>query len=175
MRYHDNDVTFALGGSYALQNGSYTVTSFSVTEGQDPDGHIYNGLTVTCGKDGVFTFSVGQDSSEPVATWFNGIVTASQNTFNHTADKLNFAFMGTLTLTISGGLLGSTPQTFTFTDVALAQGESGAANNWWFGGSNCTYTSDNQVNCTGTNASHSAVTVSFKRGGNGNSEVDVLA
>jgi len=173
MTYHDNDVYLSIASGYTLINGTYTVNSYSVTDGQDPKGHIYNGLTVSCGSNGKLTFSVGRKGSSSVANWFNGQIPASQNTFNHTADDLNFAFLGTLTLTITGGLLGSNLDTITFTNVALAQGHSGASNNWWFGGKSCSYIQNNQVTCSGKNALGAVASFIFLRGGNDVSTVGV--
>lgn len=173
MTYRDNDVYFALGAGYALIGGVYTVTGYSITNGQDPDGHIYAGLKVSCGSDGKMTFSIGRKGSEDVANWFNTNVAASQTTFNHTAGELNFAFLGTLELTISGGILGGNQQTFTFYNVALAQGHSGASNNWWFGGQNCAYIQNNQVSAQGVNAQNGPVSFVFLRGGNDVSTVGV--
>lgn len=173
MTYRDNDVYFSLSGGYSLVNGTYTVNSFSITSGQDPNRHIFAGLTVSCGSNGKMTFSIGRSGSSGVARWFNDRVPASQNTFNHGADDLNFAFLGTLRLTIKGGLLGSRQETFTFLNVALAQGHSGSSNNWWFGGQNCSFIQSNQVTCQGTNSKGMQVSFVFLRGGNDVSTIGV--
>lgn len=166
MTYRDNDVYFSPSGGYALISGSYTVNSFSVTSGQDPNHHIYAGLTASCGSNGKMTFSVGRSGSGTVASWFNARIPASQNTFNHTAGDLNFAFLGTLKLTVRGGILGNGQDTFTFSNVALAQGHSGSSNNWWFGGQNCSYIQSDQVICKGVNSKGAEVSFIFRRGGN---------
>lgn len=168
MTYHDNDVYLSLGGGYSLISGSYSLTGYSVTNGQDPKGYIHNGLVVNCGSNGKLTFKVGRKGSGEVASWFNTRVPANRNTFNHTAGDLNFAFMGTLTITVTGGILGGGRDTYTFQNVSLAQGHSGASNNWWFGGSTCMYISNNEVSCTGTNAKGAPVLFMFRRGGAGN-------
>lgn len=173
MTYRDNDVYFKLKSGYSLISGSYTVNSFSITSGQDPDHHIYAGLKVTCGSNGKMTFSIGRKGSDEVAKWFNDRVPASQNTFNHNAGDLNFAFLGTLVLTISGGVLGSGQETYTFNDVALAQGHSGSSNNWWFGGQHCSYIQNNQVSCPGVDANGGPVSFVCLRGGNDVSTVEV--
>ncbi len=173
MTYRDNDVYFKLTQGYSLISGSYTVSSFSITSGQDPDHHIYAGLKVTCGSNGKMTFSIGRKGSEEVANWFNNRVPASQNTFNHGAGDLNFAFLGTLVLTITGGILGAGQETFTFYDVALAQGHSGSSNNWWFGGQHCSYIQNNQVNGLGVNSKGAPVSFIYLRGGNDVSTVEV--
>jgi len=166
MTYHNNDVYLSLASGYTLLGGTYTVESFSVTDGQDPEGHIYAGLNVSFGSDGKLTFSVGRKGSGSVAKWFNNQIPASQTTFNHTADDLNFAFIGTLTLAITGGVLGDNQEICRFSDVALAQGHTGASNNWWFGGKNCSYIQANQVTGTGTSESGDPVSFVFLRGGN---------
>lgn len=173
MEYHDNIVKLSLSGGYSITNGSYTLESFSVTGGQDPDGEIHSGLVASFGDNGEMSFRVGRKGSDEVANWFNNQIPASQTTFNHTADKLNFAFLGTLEMTITGGILGSGQATVTFAKVALAQGHSGASNNWWFGGQNCTYIQNNQVSCQGVNAKGAPVLFVFLRGGNDVSTVEI--
>jgi hypothetical protein len=169
MTYRDNDVYLPVGDGYTLINGTYTVESFSVTEGQDPDHHIKVGMVVSFGSNGKLTFSVGRKSSSDTANWFNGKIQASQNTFDHTADQLYFAILGTLKMTVTGGILGGGQETVTFLNVALAQGSDFVTNNWWFGGKNCTYSKDHQVNCKGTDSKGSHVTFVCRRGGSGNS------
>lgn len=173
MKYRDNDVYFSLSDEYTLINGSYTVESFRITEHQDPDGNIYNGLVVPCGEDGELTFRIGRSGSEDVADWFNDRVPPSQTTFNHDAGKLNFAFLGTLVLTIKGGILGDAQETYKFQNVALAQGHAGSSNNWWFGGQNCAYIENNQVICQGENSKGDPASFVFLRGGNNVSTVKV--
>ncbi len=173
MKYHDNEVHLTLTGGYSIVSGSYTVNEFSVTSGQDPDGHIYAGIKLSFGSDGSMTFSVGRHGSDSVADWFNNKVPASQTTFNHTAGKLNFAFLGKLVLTLTGGILGKGNKTFTFLNVALAQGHAGASNNWWFGGQNCSNIGDNRVNCKGTDPDGNDVFFTCLRGGNAVNQVTV--
>ncbi|WNJ20214.1 hypothetical protein [Pontibacter sp. G13] len=173
MTYHDNDVYFSLAKGYSIIEGSYTVESYSVTDGQDPKGHIHTGLVVKCGGDGKFTFSVGRHGSGQVADWFNQHVPASQTTFNHTAGALNFAFLGTLKLTITGGMLGGAHETFTFQKVALAQGHAGSSNNWWFGGQKSQYIQHHQVLTDGQSSQGKPVSFTFLRGGNNVSTVGV--
>lgn len=151
MTYHDNEVSISLStfSEFSLVSGSYIVTSHSVTGGQDPHGYIYDGLVKNFGSDGKMWFRVGRHGSTSTAEWFNRQVKGSQTTFDHSAGKLNFAFMGTLKLTLTGGVFGTDRKTFTFLNVAIAQGHSGASNNWWFGGKNCSYIGSNTVACTG--------------------------
>lgn len=173
MTYHDNEVSFNIGGGYTIISGNYTLTGYSVTSGQDPDGNIHTGLVKSFGSDGKISFRVGRKGSSDTADWFNGQVAANQTTFNHTADKLNFAFIGTLTMTITGGILGGGQATCTFLNVAIAQGHTGSANNWWFGGKTCTYIQYNMVTGSGTNSKGEDVSFIFQRGGNGVSTIDI--
>ncbi len=166
MTYHDNEVVISLGGGYSIVSGKYVVNGYSVTSGQDPDGNIHDGLTKTFNINGEMSFRVGRKGSSSVAKWFNGQISEHQNTFGHTAGELNFAFIGTLTLTITGGILGGGQGTYVFEDVAIAQGHSGASNNWWFGSKHSTYIGNNRVTCEGTNEQGYAVSFTFLRGGN---------
>lgn len=172
MIYRDNHVQFASNdrNSYLagckVVNGRFKINEFSVTGGQDPEGRIYAGLEVVCGADGTFTFSVGRSGSPDVANWFNDKIGASQTTFNHTAGALNFALIGDLALTLTGGPLGGDTRTYQFADVALAQGHSGASNNWWFGGKRFTHGGNSDVVGQGKEVSVNAseMTMSFVRG-----------
>lgn len=172
MTYHDNNVVLSLSQDYRLVKASFIITDYDVTPGQDLDGKIHNGLQVTT-TDGTLTFQVGRKGSTDVASWFNGRITPAQTTFNHTAGKLNFAFIGDLSLTFTGGTLGSRVSTFLFRQVALAQGHSALRNNWWFGGVNCQNIGDNSVIATGTDETDAPVTFVFHRGGNGVNEIDI--
>lgn len=171
MTYRDNEVGFQLSGDYKLVGGSYTVDSFAVTSGEDPDHHIYAGLTKTFGSNGKMSFSIGRSGSKSTADWFNNTIPASRTTFNHTADKLNFAFVGSLKITLQGIGLQNGQDTFTFSDVGLAQGHA-VGNNWWFGGKTCNYISNNQVSCDGTDSQGNIVKFVFLRGGNDLSTVE---
>lgn len=167
MTYHDNDVTFSVA-SNNLVSGTFTVNSFSVTSGQDPDNKIHAGLVVNCKSDGKFTFSVGRKGSSDVANWFSKNIPASRTTFNHDPDDLNFAMIGTLTLNFSNGI------NCTFYNVAIAQGHSGASNNWWFGGEQAMNNGSNTVICgASSNQQNNVPLVQFQRGGNDVSTVGV--
>jgi len=189
MKYHDNEVVIALQslgsleamrnshGAVAVNNdglaegldivkGSYKVQDFSVTSGQDPDGNIYSGLKVKFGRNGKMSFCVGRKSSDKTAKWFNDRIRADQTTFNHTADKLNFAFIGVLKLTLTGGFLENAEKTFVFKDIVIAQGHTGASNNWWFGGKHGSHTGINQILVNGTAENGPDVEFRFCRGGN---------
>ncbi|HEY9256999.1 hypothetical protein [Chitinophaga sp.] len=171
MTYHNNDVTFSLKDNLTLIGGSFEVNDFSVSSGEDPDKHIYKGLKVSV-ESNRLRFRIGRHGSTETAKWFNLKVAAAQTTFNHSADKLNFALSGTLYLNISGGILAGRQQGFTFNNVMLAQGHAGA-NNWWFGGQNCTYIGGDKVKCVGHNANGDAVTFIFLRGGNGADTIEL--
>ncbi|WP_299461628.1 hypothetical protein [uncultured Microscilla sp.] len=168
MKYHDNIVYIPIdqNSGYTLKSGSYTVKSFAVSHGQDPHGEIHVGLTKPFGSDGKLSFRVGRHGSSEVANWFASNAPASHTTFNQHPDKLNFAFIGTLRLTITGGIFGQQENTFTFENIAIAQGHSGSSNNWWFGGSGCQYIGANTVSCTGFCDQSLKLSCHFSRGGN---------
>jgi hypothetical protein len=168
MKYHNNVVTISVQSDYSLIQARYTVTSDCVTDGQDPDGKVFDGLIVSSGGDGKLTFEVGRKGSKAVADWFNARIGSSQNTFDHSADDLNFAFLGILELTIKDNKADGQEQTTTFQDISLAQGNTGSSNNWWFGGKSCSHLEDNQVTCLGLNAQNETVSFIFLRGGLGN-------
>ena len=88
-------------------------------------------------------FKLGRKGSAKVAGWFNSRIGVDNSTFGHTAGVLNFAFLGTLRLTLSN------LPTITFENISIAQGHSGASNNWWFGGYKCFNTNDNRVHAIG--------------------------
>ncbi|WP_415328764.1 hypothetical protein [Chryseobacterium sp. MMS23-Vi53] len=165
MEYRDNEVYFDTA-SNNLVKGSFTVNEFSITEGQDPKGHIYVGFTASCGSDGKFIFSIGRKGSSTVAKWFSQRVPANRTTFNHDPGELNFAMIGTLVLEFKGG------KVCTFYNVALAQGHSGASNNWWFGGKQGMYNgSDTAI--YGASSNGIVELASFLRGGNSVDHVKV--
>lgn len=138
MTYHDNAVKLKIQtAGYTLLGGSYKTSDQSISGGQDPAGKNYPGQTYdVSGSEGRTDFIVGRNGSKRVAEWFSGHIGASHNTFGHDPDKLNFAFLGDLTLSIQGPDLDP-KEPVTFRDIALAQGHSGATNNWWFGGRHC--------------------------------------
>ncbi|EUK17483.1 phosphatidylinositol-specific phospholipase C [Commensalibacter papalotli (ex Servin-Garciduenas et al. 2014)] len=162
----DNDVYFNLPSGYNIVSGKYIVTGSSVTGGQPSD--VQKGSVLTCGSDGRFRFRVGRKGSGAVASWFNSQVdTAKNTTFGHAAGSLNFAFIGTLELTIQSS---KETKNYQFSDVVLAQGKSGSSNNWWFGGKNCERIGDNQVKMLSADKS---VQLTCQRGGNDVSTVFV--
>lgn len=138
MKYHNNAVGFFCPGSeFSICGGSFTVESHYVTKGQDPDGEITDGLKKTINDKGGLSFRVGRKGSEETAKWFNKKIDADATTFGHTAGKLNFAFIGKLVLIFTGGIMGGKEIPYTFENIAIAQGHTGASNNWWFGGKEC--------------------------------------
>jgi len=164
MEYRDNEVFFAVT-SNNLSKGSFTVNEFSITDGQDPNGHIYKGFTASCGSDGKFIFSIGRKGSKSVAEWFSARVPANRTTFDHDPGELNFAMIGTLVLEIGNKVC-------TFYNVALAQGHSGASNNWWFGGQQAMYNGGDTV-INGASSNGIIELVEFMRGGNSVDQVKV--
>ncbi|QOR35073.1 hypothetical protein IMX26_16695 [Clostridium sp. 'deep sea'] len=119
------------------------------------------------------TFRIGRHGSDRVANWFKRRIPANQTTFNHNPGKLNFGFMGTLKLTITGGILGKGKDTFTFKNIGIAQGHAGASNNWWFGGQNCSYIGNHRVLGSGINSKKIPVQFVFLRGGNSVNKIEV--
>ncbi|KAF9258784.1 hypothetical protein L218DRAFT_948079 [Marasmius fiardii PR-910] len=144
FEYQSNEVDFQVGyirpsGTKPnMSSGSFTVTAFMISSGQDPDNRN------KIGDVHAFTADTAYDQK-------------------HTAGDLNFAFLGTLVLTVW------TPEgthTVTFPDMGLAQGHSGSTNNWWFGGKNCVYAKSNTVLCTGTDQDGKSAKFTILRGDN---------
>ncbi|ROI02558.1 hypothetical protein EGI16_13065 [Chryseobacterium sp. G0240] len=165
MEYRDNEV-FLASASNNLVKGTFTVNEYSVTSGQDPNGHIHAGYVASCGSDGKFTFSIGRKGSKEVAKWFSDRVPGNRTTFDHNPDDLNFAMIGTLVLEFTGN------KVCTFYNIALAQGHSGSSNNWWFGGKQAMNNGGNQVVC-GAISNGIVELAEFLRGGNDVSTVKV--
>lgn len=168
MTYHDNDVTIDLDVSgLSIETGSYTISDFKVSDGQDPDGKIYKGLVASFGSNGTMTFKVGRHGTSSVADWFKDEFSADQTTFGHDPDDLNFAFIGTLVMELSDG------NTYTYENVGLAQGHSGASNNWWFASQSGIYIGSDELVFAGTRSNGgSALTTKAERGGNSVSTVE---
>ena len=82
--------------------------------------------------------------------------------------------MGKLDLKLTGGVLGDAFENFTIENIGIAQGHAGAANNWWFGGTNCEIEESvpNTVRCTGTSR-RGTWNFFFRRGGNGVNVIDI--
>ena len=163
MKYRDNDVYFTCNvAGMSIVGGSYTIGSFFVTSGQDPQKKITEGKVFQMNNSQRLRFSVGRKGTNAVANWFNERVPAPYTTFGHGAGKLNFAFIGSLILRFSDGSV------YTFNNISLAQGHSGASNNWWFGGETCINIGSNKVDTIGKDTSGKNGKFVFRRGGSGN-------
>ncbi|EJD45956.1 hypothetical protein AURDEDRAFT_124391 [Auricularia subglabra TFB-10046 SS5] len=151
FEYHDNAVDIAtdLGSLGFTFNGSYTLTDFDITGGQDPEHHIATGQVRSFSGGGSMIFRVGRHGSGDVAHWWSERIAPGQNTFGHNPDDLNFAFLGTLALTLTGGILPD-PTCFTIPNAGFAQGHTGNNNNWWFGGQTCVRGTGETVLCAAT-------------------------
>lgn len=125
-------------------------------------------------KSSTISYSIGRKGSDDVSNWWsNHVGDSSHNTFNHEPDKLNFAFIGTLTLSETF-IPGDTSNDWVLDGIAIGQGSSGSSNNWWFGGTNCQYVNDatNTVICPGTQGNQTAYFL-FQRGGNGVNTIEL--
>lgn len=175
--YHDEVVQMPLSDStgYTIVKATYTIESFSITDGQDTEEHIKAPLAQSYeGNKGSLSWSIGRQPSSDVATWFTQKIGANENTFGHDPSKLDFAFLGTLELILTGGALGPNQDTYVLKDIALAQGHDGASYNWWFGGPRCKkQTNDNVVMCPGVSTAPHTWFFYFKRGGNDANTVDL--
>ncbi|EJD48873.1 hypothetical protein AURDEDRAFT_122415 [Auricularia subglabra TFB-10046 SS5] len=176
MSYHDNYVTLSYTApGYTLQRGSYIVNEYKVTSGQDPKGHIAVGQVRSFDRSGSLMFSVGRKGSGDVANWFKSRIPPGQNTFGNNPDKLNFAFVGTLTIVLAGGNLNG-EEYFSIPGASFAQGHTLAANNWWFGGQTCVRGDGDFVKCQATRQATGEIWhFTFLRGGPQNyNQVDVV-
>lgn len=186
MQYQDNTVVFAYPVGSVIDpenpvqytNVVYNVQDFCVTSGQDPEGHVTDGscdfaMNNYVGPDGTtatYTWSIGRSGSGQVADWWNRKIDAAESTFNHGAGTLNFAFIGELSLDVL--MLGQPAKTCTIPNVAIAQGHSGASNNWWFGVQGSAPSGDDSITATST----AGDTFTFLRGGalNPDNEIDLV-
>jgi hypothetical protein len=169
MSYHDNwvQMPFSVPGGYNLVTAIFTVTDFSITSGQDPDGKNHIGDTKQYGgSNGSMDFVVGRSGSTDVATWWNNSFGGNRNTFNHNAGALNFAFKGNLHMELQGGIFGTNVVGYDLNNVAVAQGHSGTSNNWWFGGQDCVYQASegDVVRCPAVGTSGYQLYLYFRRG-----------
>ncbi|EJD48872.1 hypothetical protein AURDEDRAFT_122414 [Auricularia subglabra TFB-10046 SS5] len=166
MSYHDNWVNLAYSAPvFTFQRGSYIISEYKVTSGQDPKGHIAVNQVRTFDRSGGLMFSVGRKGSGDVANWFKARIPSGQNTFGNNPDKLNFAFVGTLTIVLAGGQLNG-EEYFSIPGASFAQGHTLASNNWWFGGQTCVHQSGNTVRCQVTRqATGETWHFTFLRGG----------
>ncbi|GAW18389.1 hypothetical protein ANO14919_078640 [Xylariales sp. No.14919] len=174
MTYHDNKVRLPFTAeTYKLDNASFTVTGLSITPGQDPDNkNKVHDERLWDGERGSIQWSVGRSKSTKVAQFWKENIKASESTFGHDPDELNFAFVGRMDLTISGGVF-TVPTTFTIEKAAIGQGSSGATNNWWFGCNRGTNVGGNRVRCPAMSESGQSLLFYFLRGGVGN-DVDEI-
>ena len=185
MTYRENEVVLKGADGIRITGGSFLVNDLRITAGQDPDGRNYPGQLHTL-TDGKFTFDVGRSGSEDVASWFNAKlsgyndpgVTGDRTTFDEAAGKLNFAFIGDLSLAVT---TAEYPQGIevTFPDAAIAQGSTTFSNNWWFGQLQGQHTRDSdgpdRVLALGTDAGGRTVYASFLRGSNSVNEISLEA
>lgn len=178
MTYQQNDVRLTAAKGLVITSGSFVVNAFSITDGQDPEGRNYTGQVHTL-QNGEFTFEAGRSGSAAVADWFNSrfsgyndpSINGDRTTFDQTAGKLNFAFVGDLSLIVT---TADYPQGLpvTFPGAAFAQGSTGISNNWWFAQLSGQHTRDGDGPDTlltfGHTPSGETVFASFLRGGGGN-------
>lgn len=182
MQYRTNDVKLTAAAGMTITEGSFTVRDFRITDGQDPEGRNAVGQVHSL-ENGVFSFASGRSASKEVADWLNGqlsgyndpSVTGDRTTFDQTAGKLNFAFVGDLALTVQTEQYPDGLQV-TFPEVAFAQGSTLLSNNWWFGQRTGQHTKDSDGPCTlltmGTTSTGETVFASFLRGDN---DVDTVS
>lgn len=183
--YRDNEVYFqskygqTFGTANEVIRGSYTVEESMVSEGEDPKGRVKPVFTKDFGSAGKLNFSVGRHGTDEVANWFKARVKDAENTFGHSPDKLNFAFKGTLKLTVTGGSFEGGAQDLEFRNVYLAQGHTGVANNWWFGAEGAHNPDDGRrwVRANGrakTPYGHFPASMYFQRGGEPNTDEKIF-
>ena len=185
MTYRDNAVVLSATSGNSILGGTFQISDFCITSGQDPNQENYIGKTFTL-ENNEFHFQVGRRGSEEVAEWFNqrfsgyndDSINGDRTTFDHTAGELNFAFMGDLALEVStaeypNGVF------VTFPDVVFAQGSTLFSNNWWFGQLVGQHTLDSdgpeRMLVFGSDTYDNQVFASFGRGGNDTNEVTLCA
>lgn len=168
MKYHDNDIMLRFDG-FTICEGTFTIKSYSIAKGQDPDECISVGKVITIGTNGKLTLRVGRMGSREVAQWWKANIPASCTTFNSDPAELNFAVIGDLRIK----LMNADGNTFTMVaeDAAFAQGKSGTSNNYWFGGKNMTHCEDNKVMVTVCTQGEDVYYFRATRGGNDVNEV----
>ncbi|KAI1160281.1 hypothetical protein F5B18DRAFT_675986 [Nemania serpens] len=174
MTYQDNTVRLLFVSTYKLDDAVFTVTGLSITEGQDPKHKNKIGdVKLWSGERASIMWSVGRSKSTQVADFWKKSIKASENTFNHNPEDLNFAFLGEMDLTISGGVF-TEPTLFTigtefdFGRVAIGQGSSGLTNNWWFGCNLGTNIGGYRIRCPAVSGSGQQLWLDFCRGGPSN-------
>ncbi|MCL2610857.1 MAG: hypothetical protein FWE02_04170, partial [Defluviitaleaceae bacterium] len=171
MTYHDNEFKFVLNtdSENKFAGGNYKIKEFYVTPGQDPKNHVEEGTIINLKLEGkmsnqlVGSVNLGRKDSSDTADWFMGKIPANQTTFNHSAGKLNFAFIGDLRLDMI--LPSGSPVSITVEDVGIAQGHKGASNNWWFGGKHMKNVGGDYVIYFGFIEDGQSFRLDFRRGG----------
>ncbi len=181
MKYRNNELFFSINdkiNNYSFTYGKYTLNSkngFCISDGEDPDHHISDGLSINIVKDtknkdkniGIMSVEIGRHGTQETASWFKSQIKSNQCTYNDEPNDLNFAFIGTLEF-----MFGT--DTYTFYDVVIAQGHKVADNDWWFGGKMCEYIGSHTVTCIGYNQRKEQVSFEFLRGDNDEvNQVDV--
>ena len=164
MEYHSNHIYLEIKTDFSIESGTYEIHAHKVTDGQDPDHHIYNDLTLDIEDKKELVFDLGRKGSSDVADWFKDEFSSSQNTLDEDPIELNFAFRGTLTLVISDG------RTLKFKDVGFAQGNDLTNNDWWFASQSGQYIGDNQITFSGTDQDGNSIIATAQCAGVGNSE-----
>lgn len=176
FKYHDNKVGLEPSNDNftIIASAKFTIDDHYITSDQDPDDKVYNGQTLSL-KDGLFTFKFGRKGSAETAKWFNDRVPDYANTFQHSADKLNFAAVGTLEVKIEKNFLTSTKtETYKIPNFAIAQGHTSSSNNWWVGGTECKAFYDHMVKCPGETVEGLRVEMAFSRGGSSTSGTNIV-
>ena len=107
-----------------ITGGDFQITNFHVTKGQDYALNIGIHHPLSYGE---FHFGADRKGSKEVAATFSEVCPPERNTFNKNPDKLNFWIKGDMRLNFRNG------KSYTFPNTYIAQGHSGASNNWWFG------------------------------------------
>lgn len=171
MTYHDNVVRFKLEKYQLFKGedghyGSFKILNHCITDGEDPDSQVKNDTTYNINNKGELSFSFGRQGSEKVAKWWNDKVDSEQTTFHNCPQKLNFAAIGDLTLNIKREDGSETK--LIIPNIAIAQGHTGASNNWWFGGEQFLYVGANTV--YGSKNNYDIKTI-VTRGGNDVNEI----
>ncbi|MDX2080153.1 MAG: PEP-CTERM sorting domain-containing protein [Terrimicrobiaceae bacterium] len=121
------NVRFVWGVDPAYTSNS---TAFSITEGQPWDGTVTAVTNSTNSSLCTLTINAGRKNSTEPADFFknatSGGAMGGWDVISNAPDKLNFAFVGTLSFDLEG-------TTYSYY-IALGQGNQGAINNWWLGG-----------------------------------------
>jgi hypothetical protein len=148
MSYHTNYVDIPVSG-IKIVSGTYTVSDFSISSGQDPDNHIYVGFcSVVDPSNGALGFSVGRHKTSQVGTWVKKQVSSDQMAVP-IVGSYNFAFIGQLKYIFTDGPFEDRQIPCVFDDVVLTQTSNSTSNNWNFGGKHCTSNHNRGVICPG--------------------------